>query len=193
MSNIFGFIKKSFPGDIKHAFIAFVLSCSFMAVSLFLLSNILQNSEDRSFENKSFRECGLEPYIIAEDVSLPTIAEEGHNASNESRADLLARAIDMAVPNEIYAARVAFGAVLLNREKNAAFPSSLSSVIKSAQLYPKSFEKELPERTRHAARDALLGVDPTMGALYVIQKNDPHFDEYKDRITAIYGEFAFIK
>ncbi len=188
------FLKTYFPTDIRLALTSFALSSLVMSTALFSLFHVLK-SEISESQTHDFKKCGLEPYIESQiDFSLPTSAtliELG--TAEDTRAELLARAINMAVPDESYAVRVSFGAVLLNREANDAFPSSLAAVIRSAELYPESFDGKLPDRTVHAARDALLGVDPTMGALYVMRTDDASYSAYESRVSAIYGDYAFIK
>ncbi|MBR4296324.1 MAG: cell wall hydrolase [Clostridia bacterium] len=186
-----------FPRDVKQTLFTFVVSVTVMSTLLFTLAFVI--SEENVGEERivtDFCECGLEPYIeaIEDDEPMPVALEVIECGTAEDiELALLARAIDKAVPNEIYAVRVAVGAVLLNRCDSDAFPSSLSAVIRSAELYPDSFESDLPERTEHAARDAFLGVDPTMGALYVMKLTDKLYDEYSERICAIYGDYVFLK
>jgi len=131
--------------------------------------------------------------VAAEDAISASAEAIECATSDDLEAELLARAIDAVVPRAEYAVRVSFGAVLLNRVKSSDFPSSLSGVIRSSGINISSSQGELPERTLHAARDALLGVDPTIGALYVMSRYDSRFPEFKERVCAVYGEYAFIK
>jgi len=88
--------------------------------------------------------------------------------------DLLARLITAEADNQPYTAKVAVGAVVVNRVKDSRFPNSISGVI-----YEKSYgyyqftpvqngmiNKPASQEALKAAYDALNGVDPTNGALY---------------------------
>ena len=182
------------PQDIKAVLIFLSMSAALMSIMLFSLFKILPQDNVSEGENVKFALCGREPYIVAKEAPLPTYIEAVKTEiSAEGKAELLARAIERALPGESYVLRVAFGAVLLNRTESGAFPSSLSAVIKAAGLYPESFDSPLSERSLHAAKAAMQGVDPTLGALYIMNLSDPNYPEFEERITAIYGNFAFIE
>ena len=185
-----GYAAGNIPADIKHAMLAFLSSSVVMCLAI---SGVRVFSAER--ENTDFSPTSLEPYIesaMGEDIPADTEAIEC-SASGEIDLVLLAGAIERAVPFESYAVRVSFGAVLINRARDEKFPQSLSSVIKHAGLYSDKTSEEISERTLHAARDALLGVDPTFGALYVINVNDAHYPDFKERVTAIYSKYAFLR
>lgn len=84
--------------------------------------------------------------------------------------DLLARLIMGEAAGESYLGKVAVGAVILNRIKNAAFPSTLAGVV----YQPLAFEsvakgtiwQPISEEARRAAEQCLAGWDPTHGAVY---------------------------
>ena len=98
------------------------------------------------------------------------LAEIGSDAFFEER-DLIARAVELTAPDASYAARLAIAAVIVNRAKDARFPSEIRSVIYEVGVFDcvsdPNFEKVTPTYlSRAAARDALLGFDVTAGALY---------------------------
>jgi len=181
------------PNDARTALAALMLSSAVMSAALFSAYYILPAPESESTPVETPQKCGLEPYVAAEDAISASAEAIECATSDDLEAELLARAIDAVVPRAEYAVRVSFGAVLLNRVKSSDFPSSLSGVIRSSGINISSSQGELPERTLHAARDALLGVDPTIGALYVMSRYDSRFPEFKERVCAVYGEYAFIK
>ncbi len=181
------FLKNAFPKDVRCAISSVVFSCTVMCLFIFILGGAVSGDEEHSIQMT----C-LEPYR-ASAVTGEALEAVMSPGTEKTRKELLARAIQSAVGDESYSVRVAVGAVLLNRERSSSFPASLSAVIRSAELYPVSFDTVIPERTYHAASDALDGIDPTFGALYVISTGDPSYAEYGDRVTAIYGKFAFLK
>ncbi len=191
LKRILAFINL-LPIDVQTAVAFFIMSAVVLTASLYGLGHIFKSYEEpATVQNAICEKIGLEPYIKNQNAALGVSSHINEYESDERRLYLLARAIEKAVPNESYVIKVSFGAVLLNRVQDAAFPGSLAAVIRSAGLFPDDIEAELPERTLHAARDALLGVDPTLGALYVIYVNDERYNEFSERITAIYGSFAF--
>lgn len=164
-----------------------------MSLLLSCLGGAFGNGSDADKEIIHLSSCGFEPYIEGSENILPVSIEIAEcSVSEDADLELLARAIDKACGAEDYAIRVSFGAVIMNRAESDSFPSSISAVIRSAGLYPDSFEDAIPERTIHAARAAMLGIDPTMGALYIMNTSDERFSEYESGTTAIYGNYAFI-
>ncbi|ANW98537.1 peptidoglycan-binding protein [Thermoclostridium stercorarium subsp. thermolacticum DSM 2910] len=96
----------------------------------------------------------------------------------QSDLDLLARLITAEANNQPYKAKVAVGAVVINRVKDSRFPNTIRGVI-----YEKSYgyyqftpvqngmiNKPASQEALKAAYDALNGVDPTNGALYFFDK-----------------------
>ena len=92
------------------------------------------------------------------------------NQSTSGDVDLLARLISAEARGEPYTGQVAVGAVVLNRVKSPAFPSSISGVIYQSGafscLQDGQFWKPVADSAYRAARDALNGSDPSGGALY---------------------------
>lgn len=94
------------------------------------------------------------------------------NSSGVSNSDLylLSCCIYGEARGESYTGKVAVGAVILNRVKNASFPNSISGVIYQKGAFTCVSDGQInlgtnDECTR-AAQDALNGWDPTGGALY---------------------------
>ncbi len=183
-------IITNFPRDIKNAFLALVFSVFTMSSLLFLLGFFVQNPSKS--ENEPLQKTRLEPYLPQAENSLPVSVTKECFASEDADVKLLAYAAEEHFGRESYAARTAFCAVIINRTKDHRFPNSVSAVLISAGLFPKSTEGKISERTRHAAELALNGVDPTLGALYIMRTSDLLYDKYQKRATAIYGDVAFI-
>lgn len=88
--------------------------------------------------------------------------------------DLLARLIRAESDGEPYTAKVAVGAVVVNRVQDARFPKTITDVIyqKDAGYYQFSpvvngmINRSATDEDRKAAYEALRGADPTNGALY---------------------------
>lgn len=183
-------IITNLPRDIKNAFLTLVASVFTMSLLLFLLGAFIVPKE--KVEITPQKKTCLEPYLPHPEPSLPVSAAKECIASEDADVKLLAYAAEEHFGKESYATRVAFCAVIINRTKDHRFPNSVSAVLISAELFPTSTEGEISERSRHAASLAVSGVDPTMGALYIMHSSDLVYDEYKKRATAIYGDFAFI-
>lgn len=92
----------------------------------------------------------------------------------QSEQDLLARLITAEANNQPYQAKVAVGAVVVNRVQDSRFPNTISGVIyeKSGGYYQFTpvengmINKPASEEAKRAAAEALNGVDPTNGALF---------------------------
>ncbi|MBV7272893.1 cell wall hydrolase [Clostridium thailandense] len=88
--------------------------------------------------------------------------------------DLLARLIQAEAQGAPYSAKVAVGAVVINRVQDSRFPKTISSVIyqKDGGYYQFSpvlngwINKPASQDSISAAYEALNGADPTNGALY---------------------------
>ncbi|MCK8824244.1 cell wall hydrolase [Fuchsiella alkaliacetigena] len=101
--------------------------------------------------------------------SEPSISYDLEDVS-QSELDLLARLIHAEARGEPYKGQVAVGAVVLNRVNSPQFPNSIREVIyQSGQFAPvDDGQINLPanQTAFRAARDALSGEDPSLGALY---------------------------
>lgn len=83
--------------------------------------------------------------------------------SDDLELDLLARVLAAEVGERSYAAQTALGAVLINRIADPRYPGELGAVIGDAGLHAAA--GTIPTRSLRAARAALLGIDPTQGAI----------------------------
>ncbi|NLY71042.1 MAG: peptidoglycan-binding protein [Clostridiales bacterium] len=92
----------------------------------------------------------------------------------EEDLDLLARLITAEAQLEPYEAKVAVGAVVMNRVKSKEFPNTIKEVIyQNIDGYPQFtpvvngwINKPSSAESKKAAKEALNGRDPTNGALY---------------------------
>ncbi len=182
-----GKIIKKAPSDVRYA-IGFFLIASLAISSLLLPMSKLEKKGE--ITPTPIELCGFEPYIAHSELVLSVGAEP--SVSEQSDLSFLSCACEELFGKESYAVRVAFCALILNRCDDDSFPSSVSAVLKSAGIYPESLKRNVSERTLHAARAAMLGVDPSMGALYMMHRNDASFEEYGGRATAILPPYAFI-
>lgn len=106
------------------------------------------------------------PVPFAWDGTVPVAGGVG----GQDAVQLLARLIQAEAANEPYVGKVAVGAVVLNRVRNASFPNTIPGVI----FQPRAFQPVANGRiwlpvepdSYRAARQALAGWDPSHGALY---------------------------
>ena len=118
---------------------------------------------------------------IGQKLAVPISAATGStNISKESAGysaedlDLLSRLVMAEAQGESYNAKVAVGAVVMNRVKSGLFASSVKGVIYQNingyyQFTPVAngwIDKPADSDSINAAKDALNGVDPTNGALW---------------------------
>ncbi|ACL69550.1 cell wall hydrolase [Halothermothrix orenii] len=89
---------------------------------------------------------------------------------NRKELELLARAIHAEARGEPFIGQVAVGAVIINRVLSPHFPDTFYGVIYQPGQFTAVVDGQInltPNRTAfRAAREALKGNDPTMGALY---------------------------
>lgn len=101
----------------------------------------------------------------AEPEAVPASLDLTHCAfSDDLELELLARVLAAEVGDRSYAAQTAVGASLLNRLADPRFPGRLGAVIGDAGL--RAAADDIPARSLRAAQVALMGVDPTQGAVY---------------------------
>lgn len=91
---------------------------------------------------------------------------------NEFEADVLAKLIEAEAGGTDLQTMTAVGAVVMNRVKNNGFPDTVIQVIYTGGSFDSvvdgSIEDARPSSLAYrAAEDALMGYDPTEGALYV--------------------------
>lgn len=190
--------RKFLPRDVATAIRACLISCFVMTSMLYGLAFLQGGEEPQAepylehemmLENNDFSVlCCFAPYFSA-----PVVMAVPCLASDDMSEELLARAIEYSVPHAPYVVRVAYGAVLLNRVKSSDFGGTLSSVLLSVGISANELDEEISERTLHAARDAMLGADPSLGALYSISTDDERYSEYESKVTAVYGKYAFLR
>ncbi len=93
-----------------------------------------------------------------------------NQTSNNSDVMLLARLINGEARGEPYEGQVAVGAVVLNRTRDARFPSSIAGVIYQPGAFTAivdgQINADLEQSSIKAAKDALNGWDPSDGAVY---------------------------
>ena len=89
---------------------------------------------------------------------------------NEKDIDLLARIIFAEARGEPFMGQVAVGAVVINRVLSSYFPDDFYEVIYQSRQFTAVSDGQInltPNNTAYrAAKEALKGKDPTMGALY---------------------------
>ena len=178
---------RSIPKDVKNTLSSFALGALLICTMLSFLGVVLEKDARISAD---IAKGGLEPYIEI-DIPLQTCSVEC-SVSEESDLEMLSRCVEEVFGDRSYTERVAFCAVILNRAEKDGFPATVAGVMRSAGIYPSSFEGSVSERSLHAARSAMLGVDPTLGSLYIINTHDPAYSEYEGRVAAVYGDYAFI-
>ncbi len=94
----------------------------------------------------------------------------------EDEMDLFAQLISAEAPDEPFEGKVAVGAVVINRIKSSHFPNTIRDVIlQEGQFCPANsgevFETSIRPQAKEAAEEALMGADPTGGALYFFNLN----------------------
>lgn len=117
-----------------------------------------------------------------------------------SDLDLLARLITAEAGGESYNAKVAVGAVVVNRVKSSSFPSSISEVINQKtngtyQFTPVlngNINKPAQESALRAAKEALSGNDPTNNALFFYSGSTPEGWTIEQPASIIIGNLTFI-
>jgi len=92
------------------------------------------------------------------------------NVANSKDVDLIARLINGEARGEPYEGQVAVGATILNRTRDARFPSTIAGVIYQPGAFTAivdgQIHAEMAESSIRAARDALNGWDPSGGAVF---------------------------
>ncbi len=107
-------------------------------------------------------------------------------------ASLLAKLIHAEARGESLEGQIAVGAVVINRVKSDAFPDSIHSVIHQPGQFSPVARNALPSKPSsqsvEAARRALVGEDPTHGALFFYnprRTSNPSFWESRRIIRRI--------
>ena len=91
-------------------------------------------------------------------------------SGGQSDLNLLARLISAEARGESYTGQVAVGAVVLNRVEHPSFPDTIAGVIYQKGAFSclddGQFDQPVAESAYRAARDAMNGWDPSIGAIY---------------------------
>ncbi|KGN03256.1 cell wall hydrolase [Clostridium novyi A str. 4570] len=107
---------------------------------------------------------------VSSNTSKNTSNSSNTPTTNNSDVMLLARLINGEARGEPYEGQVAVGAVVLNRTRDARFPSSIAGVIYQPGAFTAivdgQINAELEQNSIKAAKDALNGWDPSDGAVY---------------------------
>jgi N-acetylmuramoyl-L-alanine amidase len=114
--------------------------------------------------------------------------------------DLMARLITAEAESEPYNAKVAVGAVVLNRIKDSRFPNTIKDVIyeKSNGYYQFTpvengwIYKPASESAKQAAYDALNGKDPSNGALFYFDDSATNKWLWSKPLAARIGRMVFV-
>lgn len=116
----------------------------------------------------------------------------------EEDVELLARLINAEAGRESYEGQLAVGAVVVNRTKSGRFPDKIAEVIyQPGQFHVignRFFEKSPPESAVRAAIEALMGKDPTNGALFFFNPKKATVRAMFSRpVTVTIGNHRFCK
>ncbi|MDP4181922.1 MAG: cell wall hydrolase [Bacillota bacterium] len=143
-------------------------------------------------------------------LNLPAMTEKATEATTvdstpkttpESKdLDLLARLITAEAEDQPFKAKVAVGAVVINRVKNSEFADSISNVIyeKSGGFYQFTpvengfIEKPSSSESREAAIEALQGYDPTNGAMFYFDDSTHNKWLWSKPIALRSGKMVFV-
>ncbi|MFW6270822.1 MAG: cell wall hydrolase, partial [Bacillota bacterium] len=118
---------------------------------------------------------------------------------SEKELELLARAIHGEARGEPFKGQVAVGAVIINRVLSSSFPDTIYDVVHQTGQFTVVADGQINlnpnQRAFNAARRALNGYDPTMGALYYYNPSTAQNTKWfssKQMIVTI-GEHVFGK
>jgi N-acetylmuramoyl-L-alanine amidase len=106
--------------------------------------------------------------------SAQTVSNPGVIPYTQSEANLLARLIMAEADSEPYSAKVAVGAVVVNRVQSNQFPNTIKEVIyqriigyyQFSPVLNGTINKPATQECVNAAYEALKGTDPTKGAMF---------------------------
>lgn len=119
---------------------------------------------------------------------------------SSSELDLLARLIRSEAEDQPYSAKVAVGAVVVNRVKSDKFPNTISSVIYQVsggfyQFTPVEngwINRPATQECVNAAKDALHGVDPSHGALFYFDDSATNKWLWSKPLAARIGNMVYV-
>jgi len=119
----------------------------------------------------------------------------------QAELDLLARLIRAEAESEPYAAKVAVGAVVVNRVRSDLFPDTIASVIYEVssngyyQFTPVEngwINRPATQSDRNAALEALNGNDPSNGALFYFDDSATNKWLWSKQIKARIGRMVYV-
>lgn len=127
--------------------------------------------------------------------SAPTVRAESNGLQDDLQ--LLAQVVCGEARNETYEAKVGLAAVVLNRTRDPRFPKAVAGVVYQTHAFPTvrsgSFYRDTTPECYRAARAALRGLDPTGGAIYVLQGDAPRQPGAGRPVLRQIGRFTFTK
>ncbi|GCD12925.1 spore cortex-lytic enzyme [Clostridium tagluense] len=136
---------------------------TYLSVKSFQISNGLKG--DGIAGSQTLAAMGINP---SKEASSETAS--GQNVTNNKDVDLMARLINGEARGEPYEGQVAVGATILNRTRDARFPSTIAGVIYQPGAFTAivdgQINAKIEESSIRAARDAINGWDPSGGAVF---------------------------
>lgn len=144
------------------------------------------------------KDNNLTPDGIAGAKTLAKLNVNVQSNNNSSDVYLLARCIYGEARGEVYLGKVAVGAVILNRVKDANFPNSVTGVIYQPGAFDAVADGQInlspDEECIRAARDAFGGWDPTNGCLYYYNpKTATNKWMLSKEVTLVVGNHSFCR
>lgn len=139
------------------------------------------------------------PSTSSSPISHSAPASTETSAYSASDLDLLARLITAEAQGQQYQAKVAVGAVVINRVKSGLFESTISKVIYQTidgyyQFTPVLngwINKPAEAESIKAAKEALSGVDPTNGALFYFDNTTTNKWLLSRQVTTVIDDMTF--
>lgn len=143
-------------------------------IALYSLRKANGKWDDAIYPGQKLVLPGTTSSVTAFTAPLEQAAVNAAISYTQNDLDLIARLITAEANNQPYQAKVAVGAVVVNRVKDSRFPNSISSVIydRSGGYYQFTpvqngmINKPASEEAKKAAYEALHGSDPTNGATF---------------------------
>lgn len=131
-----------------------------------------------------------------EQPSYPGVSRGGYfERPSPDDVDLLARLITAEADGESYLAKVAVGAVVLNRVKSPDFPNTIKGVVFEQDQFEPVMNgfiyNPASAESLQAAKEALNGADPTNGALYFFESWVPNRFLQSRPVSMINGKLTF--
>ncbi len=135
---------------------------------------VIKDEPDKSESMNINADTTQEASPVAGSRSAVPAEEEQETTDVAGDLDLLARLITAEAQGEPYEAQVAVGAVVMNRVESSSWPNSIEGVIYQVidgyyQFTPVVngwIDKPAQEQSIKAAREVLVGADPTKGAQF---------------------------